>query len=95
MRKIDKMVSLNPEYGIEVSTLDALAEKIKDENYELYTILSILSASIIGDDLKKLEKYCTKYLEDKAYESKLKKSIIDMLSGDKNNDSNISSDWEL
>ena len=95
MRKNKKVVSLNPEYGIEVGTLNALAEKIKNENHELYTILTILSASIIGNDLKKIEKYCTKYLEDRAYESKLKNSIIDMLSKGKNDDGNISSDWEL
>ena len=79
------MVSLNPEYGIEVSTLNSLADKVKDTNPELYTILTVISASIIGDDLVKLEKYCTKYLEDKVYESKLKNAIIEMLESEKRN----------
>ena len=79
------MVSLNPEYGIEVSTLNSLAGKVKDTNPELYTILTVISASIIGDDLVKLEKYCTKYLEDKVYESKLKNAIIEMLDPEKRN----------
>ena len=79
------MVSLNPEYGIEVSTLNSLADKVKDTNPELYTILTVISASIIGDDLVKLEKYCTKYLEDKVYESKLKNAIIEMLDPEKRN----------
>ena len=78
------MVSLNPEYGIEVSTLNSLADKVKDTNLN-YTILTVISASIIGDDLVKLEKYCTKYLEDKVYESKLKNAIIEMLESEKRN----------
>lgn len=90
--KKDKMVSLNPEFGIEVTAINAIAEKIKDDNPELYTILTVVSASIVGNDLKKLEKYCTKYLEDKVYESNLKNSIIDMLS-DKNYDTE--SDWDF
>ena len=46
MRKNDKkMVSLNPEYGIEVTALSQLADKIKDDNPELYNILTILILS--------------------------------------------------
>ena len=46
MRKNKKVVSLNPEYGIEVTTLAQLADKAKDDNPELCTILTILTASI-------------------------------------------------
>lgn len=89
------MVSLNPEYGIEVSTLNSLADKVKDTNPELYTILTVISASIIGDDLNKLEKYCTKYLEDKVYESKLKKAIIEMLESEKRNNNDNSNYYDF
>ena len=89
------MVSLNPEYGIEVSTLNSLADKVKDTNPELYTILTVISASIIGDDLVKLEKYCTKYLEDKVYESKLKNAIIEMIDPEKRNNNDNSNYYDF
>jgi len=76
------MVSLNPQYKIEVTTLTTLAEKVKDDNPDLYNILTILSASLLADDEKKLVKYCNQYLEDKVYESKLKDSINEMLGND-------------
>tara|TARA_B100001093_G_C26776379_1_gene992576 strand:- start:1106 stop:1381 length:276 start_codon:yes stop_codon:yes gene_type:complete len=85
MRKSKKMVSLNPKYATEVTSLDALAEKVKDDNPELYNILTIIIASLIGKDEKKLLEYCNKYLEEKLFSDKLKKSINDML---KNSDDN-------
>jgi hypothetical protein len=50
MRKDKKMVSLNPEYGIEVTSLGQVADKVKNDNPELYNILTILIASILGKD---------------------------------------------
>tara|TARA_A200000113_G_C8778261_1_gene326683 strand:+ start:129 stop:404 length:276 start_codon:yes stop_codon:yes gene_type:complete len=79
MRKSEKMVSLNPEYGIEVTTLSQLAERIKDTNPELHMIFTILIASILANDEKKFLEYGNKYLEDKVYEDKLKDQISDML----------------
>ena len=79
MRKSDNMVSLNPEYGIEVTAIGRLADKVKDDNPELYVILTILIASILGKDERRLLEYCNKYLEDKIYLDKLKNSINDML----------------
>ena len=78
MRK-SKMVSLNPEYGIEVSTLSALADKIKDDNPELYNILTVLTASILADDEKKLVEYVNAYLEDKVKTDNIKDEINKML----------------
>ena len=54
------MVSLNPQYKIEVTTLASLADKIKDDNPELCTILTVLTASILADDEKKLAEYVNK-----------------------------------
>lgn len=85
MRK-SKMVSLNPEYKIEVTILKNLAEKVKDNNVDLYNILTILSASITGGDEKQLVKYCNKYLEDKVYTNELKTKIQEMLDSYKNED---------
>ena len=79
------MVSINPKYSIEVTTLNTLAEKVKDDNPELYSILTITTASLLGEDEKKLLEYCNKYLEEKIFSDKLKKSINDML---KNSDDN-------
>jgi hypothetical protein len=79
MRKSDNMVSLNPEYGIEVTAIGRLADKVKDDNPEVYAILTILIASILGKDERRLLEYCNKYLEDKIYLDKLKNSINDML----------------
>ena len=88
------MVSLNPEYGIEVTALAQLAEKVKDDNPELYNILTILIASILGNDEKKLLEYSNKYLEDKAYADKLKTQISDMLEKyKKNKDGDIDDIW--
>ena len=66
MRKNNKMVSLNPEYGIEVTTLAQLADKVKDDNPELYNILTILVASILGSEEKKLlvQKLLKKLIRD-------------------------------
>lgn len=82
MRNNKKMVSINPYYKIEVSTLTTLADKVKDDNPDLYNILTILSASLLAEDEKKLVKYCNQYLEDKVYEGKLKDSINEMLEND-------------
>ena len=79
MRNNKKMVSLNPEYKIEVTTLTSLAEKIKDDNPELCTILSVLCSSILAEDEKKLVKYINKYLEDKIKTDNIKDEINKML----------------
>lgn len=86
MRKDNKMVSLHPEYGIEVTTLAQLADKAKDDNPELCTILTILTASILAGDEKNLVEYSNKYLEDKVYTDKIKDSINKMLESDYNQD---------
>lgn len=78
-RKKDKVVSLNPEYGIEVSTLTSLAEKIKDDNPDLYNIITIVTASLIGKDETTLLKYCNSYLEQKFSNEKIKDAINKML----------------
>ena len=90
------MVSLNPEYKIEVTILKNLAEKVKDNNVDLYNILTILSASITGGDEKQLVKYCNKYLEDKVYTNELKSKIQEMLESYKNEDDSfgISDIWD-
>jgi hypothetical protein len=61
------MVSLNPEYALDVSMLTELADKIKDDKPELYSILVIVIASILGSDEKNLVKYCNEYLSDYFY----------------------------
>ena len=78
MRK-NKMVSLNPQYKIEVTTLTSLADKIKDDNPELCTILTVLTASILAEDEKKLAEYVNKYLEDKVKTDNIKEEINKML----------------
>jgi hypothetical protein len=82
MRKsLDDMVSLNPEYGIEVTKIADLAERVKDTNPELYSILTITVASILAKDEKKLVKYCNTYLTDVIYNKKLKDQLSDLLGG--------------
>ena len=95
MRKDDKkMVSLNPEYGIEVTELGKIADSVKSDNPELYNILVILIASVIGNDEKKLLEYLNKYLEDKAYTNKLKDQISDMIEKYNNkNDLDLGDIW--
>ena len=73
------MVSLNPEYGIEVTTLAQLADKVKDDNPDLYNILTITVASILGENENMLLEHCNKYLTERAYNEKLKKTINKML----------------
>ena len=73
------MVSLNPKYGIEVTSLGQIADKVKIDNPELCNILTILIASMLGKDEKKLLDYCNKYLEDVAYSDKVKDQITKML----------------
>ena len=73
------MVSLNPQYKIEVTTLTSLADKIKDDNSELCTILTVLTASILAEDEKKLAEYVNKYLEDKVKTDNIKEEINKML----------------
>ena len=82
------MVSLNPEYGIEVTTLTQIADQVKKDNPELCTILTILTASIIAGDEKKFAEYSNKYLEDKVYTDKIKDSINQMLESDYDQDFN-------
>ena len=80
MRKDNKkMVSLNPQYKNEVTKLASLADKIKDDNPELCTILTILTASILAEDEKKLAEYVNKYLEDKVKTDNIKEEINKML----------------
>jgi acetylglutamate synthase len=97
MRKNKNMVSLNPEYGIEVTTLAQLADKVKNDNPELYNILTILIASMLGKDEKKLLDYCNKYLEDKVYSDKVKDQITKMLDEYKKhkNDSDDFDSWKF
>ena len=75
------MVSLNPEFGIEVTALAQLADRVMDTNPELYNILTILVASILDSDEKNLLNYCNKYLEDRVFSAQLKKSINEMIDG--------------
>ena len=75
MRKDDEMVSLNPKYGIEVSSLTELAHKVKDDNPDLYAILVVLIASIYANDEKKLVKYCNSYLTDSFYDLQYKNKL--------------------
>ena len=99
MRKDDNMVSLNPEYGIEVVALGQIADKVKDDNPELYTILTILIASMLGDDEKNLLGYCNRYLDERMYSDKLKDQISKMLNEYKSppTDDNInpSDEWDF
>jgi len=87
------MVSLNPEFGIEVSTLGQLAERVKDSNPELYMVLTILIASILANDEKKLLEYGNKYLEDKVYSDKFRDQISDMLKNLKKEDTSDDSHY--
>jgi divalent metal cation (Fe/Co/Zn/Cd) transporter len=89
-----KMVSLNPEYGLEVSALKKLSNSVKKDNPELDAILTILIASIIGKDEKKLMEYCNKYLEDKVYSDKLKNQIEDMINKHKNESIDSDEFWD-
>jgi len=86
------MVSLNPEYGIEVTTLAQLADRVKDTNPELYNILTILVASILGQDEAALLNHCNSYLTERVYGEKLKGSINKML--DEYQDGN-SDPWDI
>jgi|TARA_B110000495_G_scaffold92536_1_gene79913 hypothetical protein len=94
MRKHDNMVSLNPEYGIEVTTLAQLADMVKDDNPELYNILTILVASILDSDEKTLVKHFNKYLEERIVCDQLKKSINDMIDGH-SGDPDDDKGWDL
>lgn len=82
------MVSLNPQYKIEVTTLISLADRIKDDNPELCTILTILTASILAEDEKKLVEYVNKYLEDKIKTDNIKDEINKMLGN------SLDQDWD-
>ncbi len=72
------MVSLNPEYALDVSTLTELADKIKDDKPELYSILVIVIASILGDDEKNLVTYCNTYLTDSFYKMQTNNKLEDI-----------------
>lgn len=73
------VVSLNPEYGIEVTALGQIADSVKDDNPELYSILTVLIASMIGNDEKTLLDHCNRYLEERVYSDKIKQQINKML----------------
>jgi len=94
MRKHDNMVSLNPEYGVEVTTLAQLADRVKDDNPELYNILTILVASILDSDEKTLVKHFNKYLEERIVSAQLMKSLNDMIDGYQD-DSDDDKGWDL
>jgi len=80
MRKDNaNMVSLNPEYGIEVTALAQLADSVKDDNPELYAILTVLIASLLGKDEKTLLDHCNRYLEEQVYSDNIKQQINKML----------------
>lgn len=79
MRKCNDMVSLNPEYGIEVTALGKIADSVRDSNPELYNILTILIASLLANDETKFLDYCNRYLEDKVQSSNIKSEISKML----------------
>jgi len=94
MRKDKEMVSLNPEYGIEVTALGQIADSVKNDNPELYNVLTILIASLIGNDEKKLLEYCNRYLEEKAYSKNLKDQISQMLEDFQNKPKSDSEDYD-
>jgi len=73
------MVSLNPEYGTEVIALGQVAESVKDDNPELYSILTVLIASLLGKDEKTLLGHCNRYLEEQVYSDNIKQQISKML----------------
>ena len=73
------MVSLNPEYGIEVTALGQIADSVKDDNPELCSILTVLIASLLGKDEKTLLDHCNRYLEERAYSDNIKQQINKML----------------
>lgn len=75
MRKNNKMVSLNPKYGIEVSSLTELANRVKQDNPSLYAILVVIIASLYANDEEKLLKYCNSYLTDSFYDLQYKNKL--------------------
>lgn len=95
MRKNDSMVSLNPEYGIEVTTLSSLAERVKDSNPELFSILTITVASILANDEKNMSKHCNEYLAGVVSENNLKDAIKEMLENPKDGDDNHKNPWNF
>ena len=68
MKKDKLVVYLNPEFGIEVEALVAVAERVKDSRPELYSILTIVISVIIENDDTELLKYCNNYLTDKLHD---------------------------
>ena len=64
------MVSLNPEFGIELEAILKVAERVKDTRPELHSILSTVAAVILAGDEKTLLKYCNNYVTDKLHGDK-------------------------
>jgi hypothetical protein len=65
MKKDKLMVSLNPEFGIEVETLIKLAERVRESRPDLYSILTIVVSVVIANDDSELLKHCNTYLTNK------------------------------
>ena len=61
------MVSLNPEFGIEVEALVKIAERVRDSRPDLYAILTTVISATIANDDKELLRYCNNYLTDKLH----------------------------
>jgi len=91
MKKNKKMVSLNPEFRTEVTILKDLAESVKNHNPELYSVLTIVIASILGNDEKKLMTYCNTYLSNAFYDLQYK-NVFEKDSFNLNDYKNLDSD---
>lgn len=61
------MVSLNPEFGIEVEALVKIAERVRDSRPDLYAVLTTVISAIIANDDRELLRYCNNYLTDKLH----------------------------
>jgi hypothetical protein len=70
MKKDKFMVSLNPEFGIEVEALIKVAERVRESRPDLYSILTIVVSVIIANDDKELLKHCNNYLTTKVQGNK-------------------------
>ena len=66
MKRGKFMVSLNPEFGIELEAILKVAERVRDTRPELHAVLSTVAAAALAGDEKTLLKYCNSYLSDKV-----------------------------
>lgn len=73
------MVSLNPEYGLEVELLVGLANRVRDDNPALYAVLTTVASSVLIKDEKHLSEYCSAYLLDTMYNKSLQSELEDIL----------------